>query len=565
MVLKKAVKKTVAIALCAVFVVGTMAGCSCSNSTNDSTITGYKCDFTNKDIAIPQGTKLTDNGLELTDKAEATVKNVLDIENRLPAIVARDGEEPSPELRYMQEVNEKNKRWRNYNAAAEYVADTVSQIDPTVGKVAGVGKDVFDVVRAYYTGDLGAAISGVSGVLSMFGIFSGSPGVSNEQILMEVQKVYSALQDVALDVKDIQGLLSVMSNQLDETTMQAYRNGLQPFDNAMIALDTDAEIINNMFIAGAELLQQQGVNAPAEDAADAEKHEYIGKLIATMKEQQNSNPDFNSFDSIMSDLVSNYVLVAGELGKTKEFSPLSAYDSYWNTYFNWESQGYALRYAYRANATFQLKRAYATIAMYYNIGTGNTAIIYQKYGQLLSDALTQIEQNGPGISPQQVSGACEWQKMDSPPKTQPYIKINIEGGIYTSTFDKRMDAIWQISGDDINDNVKDMASKIPKELLQKYAAKLHGKTLRDELKLAGLWNDGMEIPSPYGNTYQGFATNPNNKDGKTYVSLIDFDGKYIESSPVKTNNRSEILGNVESVLHNDTWYEYVTQYMFHLQ
>ena len=127
-----------------------------------------------------------------------------------------------------------------------------------------------------------------------------------------------------------------------------------------------------------------------------------------------------------------------------------------------------------------------------------------------------------------------------------------------------MDAIWQISGDDINDNVKDMASKIPKELLQKYAGKLHGKTLRDELKLAGLWNDGMEIPSPYGNTYQGFATNPNNKDGKKYVSLIDFDGKYIESSPVETNNRGEILGNVESVMHHDTWYEYVTQYMFHL-
>ena len=46
------------------------------------------------------------------------------------------------------------------------------------------------------------------------------------------------------------------------------------------------------------------------------------------------NPDLNTFDSLMSDLVSNYVLVAGELGKTKDFSPLTAFDSYWDTYYN---------------------------------------------------------------------------------------------------------------------------------------------------------------------------------------------------------------------------------------
>ncbi len=315
-------KRIVAIGLIAILIVSTLAGCSCSNSTtNNTTTTGYKCDFKNSDIAIPKGTKLTDNGLEVTDKADATVKNVLDIEKQLPAMISRDGEE-DPAVKYMKEVNAKNLRWKNYNAVSDYTADTVNQVDPTMGKVASFGSSVLDVVRAYYTGDVGAGLEGVTGVLKMFGIFGGGGGVSNEEILMEVQKVYSAVQEVALDVKDIQNLLSVMTSQLDEVTMQSYRNGLQPFDNAMIALDTDAEILQQMFVTGALILQQQGINAPAENATDAERQEYIGKLVSTMKEQQNSNPDLNSFDSIMSDLVSNYVLVAGELGKTKDFSPL---------------------------------------------------------------------------------------------------------------------------------------------------------------------------------------------------------------------------------------------------
>lgn len=564
MVLRKT-KKLVSIILCAVFAVGTVAGCSCSNSTDDNTVvTGYKCDFTTKDIAIPQGTKLTDNGLEVTDKAEATVKNVLDVENQLPVIVARDGEEPSPELRYMKEVNEKTLRWRNYNAVSQYTADTANQISPTYGKVAGFGQNVFDVVRAYYTGDLGAAISGVSGVLNMFGLFgSASPGVSNEQILMEVQKVYSALQDVALDVKDIQGLLSVMSNQLDETTMQAYRNGLQPFDNAMIALDTDAEIINNMFITGAELLQQQGVNAPAENASDAEQHDYIGKLIATIEENEKTNPDLKNFDSIMNDLINNYTLVAGELGKTNEFSPLNAYDSYWNMYFNWESQGYALRYAYRANATFQLKRAYATIAMYYNIGTGNTATTYQKYGQLLDNALTQIEQNGPGISPQQVASAHEEVPFKSWEISEPRYKLNIPGGLYTSTFDKRLDAVWEVSGHVINDDVKNMASKMPKELFAKYAEKLHGKSLENELRLAGLWDQRM---TEHGWQHRGFGANIIQKDKRVRVDLIAFNGEYLEAWAIESIRGQEGIASPISVTkRGDDWYEYTTTYMFHLQ
>ena len=111
-------KRIVAIGLIAILIVSTLAGCSCTNNgtsknSNNTQVTAYKCDFKNSDIAIPKGTKLTDNGLEATDKADELVKNVLDVEKQLPTLIARDGEaQESPELQYMKSVNEKKKKWR---------------------------------------------------------------------------------------------------------------------------------------------------------------------------------------------------------------------------------------------------------------------------------------------------------------------------------------------------------------------------------------------------------------------------------------------------------------------
>ena len=530
--LKGRIKGIVAVALSVVLVGGTIAGCSCqTNNTTTTASTGYKCDFTNKDIAIPEGTKLTDNGLEVTDKADATVKNVLDIEKQLPAIIARDGEEQSPELKYMQETNAKRLRWSNYNAMADYTADTAKQIDPTFGKVAEFGNDVFDVVRAYYTGDVSAAISGVSGVLNMFGIFGGSAGVTNEQILMEVQKVYSAVQDVALDVKDLQGLTTAMSMELDETTMQAYRNGLQTFDNAMIALDTDAEIIQQMYVQAAVELQQQGVNAPAKDATPEQQQDYIGKLNAYISEQQNSNPNFKNFEGLMSDLTNNYTLVSGELAKTKDFSPLTAYDNYWNMYFNWESQGYSLREAYRGNAMFQVKRSYAIIAMYYNIGAGNTVNIYQKYGQMLRDSLDAIEQNGPGVSPQVV--ADNWHKITS--GTYGY-SLDLENGLYSGTFNKRMYELYYCSEQYIGEETKNGVN-VSTGLVEKYVSKLHGKALTDDLLLAGI--------DAYYFEADGLAFDFVKKSKtKVKADLITWDGKLLKDVTItQKNHEGEIEGS----------------------
>ncbi len=141
-------------------------------------------------------------------------------------------------------------------------------------------------------------------------------------------------------------------------------------------------------------------------------------------------------------------------------------------------QGYALREAYRGNAEFEVKRAYALIALYYNIGTENTDVVYQKYGQLLNDALTQIEQNGPGISPQVV--ADNWQEV----AYRDY-QLKLENGLYCGTFNKRMYAMHRDIGPNIGEEMMNGVN-VSSGLVEKYVSKPHGRSLNDDLLLAGI-------------------------------------------------------------------------------
>jgi hypothetical protein len=48
-------------------------------------------------------------------------------------------------------------------------------------------------------------------------------------------------------------------------------------------------------------------------------------------------------------------------------SPFYYYDQIWTMYFNYETQPYYLRKAYRTNVEFQIKNAYNLLAVRYNL------------------------------------------------------------------------------------------------------------------------------------------------------------------------------------------------------
>ncbi len=201
------------------------------------------------------------------------------------------------------------------------------------------------------------------------------------------------------------------------------------------------------------------------------------------------------------------------------------------------------------------------MALYYNIGTGNTAVTYQKYGQLLSDALTSIEQSSPGISPQAVASThervgCE-PRNGNWPHTEAWLIIHLDGGLYTSTFDKRLNEIWMFNPQEYGDDAKDMSSKMPTELMQKYASKLHGRSLEQDLKLAGLFHDGMGK--------KGIVSNMSKDGDNKYVNFVAPDGSFNEKYQIQEVGVKNDNSGLSYTGQGDDWYQFTYQFMLHFQ
>jgi len=178
-----------------------------------------------------------------------------------------------------------------------------------------------------------------------------------------------------------------------------------------------------------------------------------------------------------------------------------------------------------------VKRAYALISLYYNIGTGNTAVVYQKYGQLLNDSLTQIEQNGPGVSPKVVSD--NWHKIE---KGAYGYSLDLENGLYSGTFDKRLHAIYisaaQWAGEETKNGVN-----VSTGIVEKYVSKFHGKTLLEDLALAGIGDLGDYTQSEMGVMFD-ISTKSKTK---VTCDLVTWDGNLLKDAVITESYNDNII------------------------
>ena len=56
----------------------------------------------------------------------------------------------------MKDFNERQKRFKNYDAVAGYTVETLDYVDPTMGKVAQFGSDAYSIFKGVYAGDVGS-------------------------------------------------------------------------------------------------------------------------------------------------------------------------------------------------------------------------------------------------------------------------------------------------------------------------------------------------------------------------------------------------------------------------
>ncbi len=449
--------------------------------------------FTAADVALPEGTYIEDGQLIVTEDAPDVIQEVLVESGIAEEEATRDAPEEDlgknedksagksedanasgsndsssdASVEYMKEVNARQKAFKNYDAVADYTVEVLDYVDPTMGKIAQFGSDSYSIFKGIYIGDVGSFLKGSMGILKMFGLFkkksaSPVPTVSNEQILSEVQKV-------GIEVVNVHELVAAMNDTVNITKQELYSQGVEAYDNALIALEGDAEILQNMLTKGAIAAAQEGIEPPEEDCDAEEEFEYNWQLIYYIKEQEQKkdrkSQKFAGFTGYAEDLGKNFTLVAGATAKPPNTNPVKKYDKYWNTYFNYETQGYYLRQAYRSNIEYQLKRAFGILEIYHNIFDPEAGGVKLSYNNQFCSALESLEQMPAGTSPEDINTHKSFR-------------------VYCPTFDCD---VTQIS-------VQRFAkgNNVVFETLQEYANRLHGRTIEEDFKLAGLWGDGRD-------------------------------------------------------------------------
>ncbi len=165
-------------------------------------------------------------------------------------------------------------------------------------------------------------------------------------------------------------------------------------------------------------------------------------------------------------MTSAFVAVTTELSKREEFNPVRSYDEYWNLHFNYESEGYYLRQSYRADIEYEIKRAYALMVLYYRIFDPYTKGNYLEYNNQFFVAMNSLEQPDAGISPEEVRAAAR-------------SSYGTDFELYAPVFGRT------ITGMEYATNAQ--GNTVTTGALEQYVTRLHGKSVSDDLNLAGLW------------------------------------------------------------------------------
>lgn len=344
--------------------------------------------------------------------------------------------------------------WDITDKVFEYTPKALSFVGSDAEIVGKYGEGIYKIIKSGAKMDIGGLYNSGMSFLKLLGVVkTAAPGVT--------------LEDINKNISELRGLTEYISQELHLTQQQAYRNGLQSFDNAVIALYNYCSTVQGMYTAAARDLELQGVAQPGEDATGEELFAYNKAMIDYITAQEKTgNWKYKNYTFYMNLIETSFNEAAGEVSKKQDQSPLTCYDNYINSFFNWDTQGWYARQAYRSNIEFALKTAYAQLAVFYNIGSEETKLTdgsdaHEVLTKNMSKALNAMEENDAGANPNVYSDRHCFT-----------LNLNVDYDCFRGLYD----GLPGVSMDQ----------------LKNYTSRLNGRTVAEDLQLAGFYKDWAE-------------------------------------------------------------------------
>jgi hypothetical protein len=262
----------------------------------------------------------------------------------------------------------------------------------------------------------------------------------------------------------------------------------------------------------------------------------VGSVLDTLmrEEYQKGNANFRGYEQFMTDIRHNFELVCAELSKDATSNPLTAFDSFWDLHFNFKTQGYYLRQAYRTNAEYQLKRAYALLGVYFSFASDpNNDIAARPLSEAMRDALNGMAAIPAGESPEDVDPAnCRvWCNT-----LEKYITRTNVG--YGSSGARNDGKGCPTNLDTANDRQA-----------EDFAKRMDGRTVREELELAGLMPKDLGVWS----NFVEYKENPSPLQGFQNVIGLALTNKYFGNPRSEETWGSVVLNNGNLMKDCHTW------------
>ena len=285
-------------------------------------------------------------------------------------------------------------------------------------------------------------------------------------------------------------LLNAMDQKLDTAIKNQYKQMTQGYENALDALKTDCIRAEKMLQGAKDIYVSQGNKVPGKNATIDELKAYNSALIKIMmEEEKKGNSGFRGYTALINRIESNYILVTTETSKNWDKNPIFYNDSAWSQYFNYDSEGYYLRQAYRNNVKYRISTAYAVLSLYYEIPAN--ADRYNDLTMRMKTSMDTIDAHPAGPEPSDISNFDYYDKY----VVYPYDRT------YSSTFKKVVRGFeWPANGISSKqgqygtikvgywsgDPTQKITSPIKYDAntYKLYMSKLHGKSVWDDLVLA---------------------------------------------------------------------------------
>ena len=277
-----------------------------------------------------------------------------------------------------------------FDIGMNYTAEKLTYVSDDAAKVARFGKDTYTIVKGLIELDGSTVWEGAKDLLTIAGLIRPDNTKSDTELLRE-------------DMQNINNLLHEVNGKLDETMKAVYNTRLVLFDSYVDDMATYAGEVQGMYNIVMQDPEKYGITAPADDASAEEYAAFTEAVTDAIEAQEKAgNKRFKGFTNDMEKLKENYINATNQIIRgTGDQSPFYYYDELWTMYYNWETQAYYQRLAYRTNVEYQITNAYNLMAVYYNLAANPTD--HNDLSENLTKAIDEIEKHPAGFGPYDVT------------------------------------------------------------------------------------------------------------------------------------------------------------------